>query len=111
MDSSSSTVAGAVATGAKPAAEPSFLPSALLGQCLADRLELLRCYYNFVRPHMALRFGPEVRTPAMQAGLVDRRLTFRDIFAAVADFFSFLALLIRTRWPRQEFISRLAVAQ
>ena len=36
---------------------------------LEDHLELLRCYYNFIRPHRALKFGGEVRTPAMQAGL------------------------------------------
>ena len=47
---------------------------------LEDHLELLRCYYNFVRPHGALKFGGEVRTPAMQAGLTDRRLTLREIF-------------------------------
>ena len=40
------------------------------------------CYYNFVRPHGALKFGREIRTPAMQAGLTTRRLTFRDIFLA-----------------------------
>ena len=34
---------------------------------LEDHLELLRCHYNFVRPHGALQFGREVRTPAMQA--------------------------------------------
>jgi transposase-like protein/IS1 family transposase len=33
---------------------------------LEDLLELLRCYYNFIRPHRALNFGLEVRTPAMQ---------------------------------------------
>ena len=38
--------------------------------------------YNFVRPHGALKFGREIRTPAMQAGLTTRRLTFRDIFLA-----------------------------
>ena len=52
----------------------------------ADRLrwhvELLRCHYNFVRPHSALKFGRETRTPAMQAGLVSKRLTLSDIFAA-----------------------------
>ena len=32
-------------------------------QCLDDHLELLRCYYHFVRPHRALKFGREVRTP------------------------------------------------
>jgi hypothetical protein len=27
-----------------------------------------------------LNFGPETRTPAMQAGLAKRRLSFRDVF-------------------------------
>ena len=49
---------------------------------LDEHLELLRCYYNFVRPHGALKFGREIRTPAMQVGLTTRRLTFRDIFLA-----------------------------
>ncbi len=47
---------------------------------LEDQVELFRRYYNFVRPHRALKFGKERRTPAMQAGLVSRKLTFRDIF-------------------------------
>jgi transposase-like protein/IS1 family transposase len=51
-------------------------------QRLEDHLELLRCYYNFIRPHKALKFGREVRTPAMQAGLTRRQLTFRDILEA-----------------------------
>ncbi len=42
--------------------------------------------YNFVRPHMALKFGLEVRTPAMQAGLSTRRLTFREIFSSTCIF-------------------------
>jgi len=50
---------------------------------LDAHLELLRCYYNFVRPHGALRFGRETRTPAMQAGLATRRLTLRDIFVSL----------------------------
>jgi hypothetical protein len=49
---------------------------------LAAHLELLRCYYNFVRPHRALQFGLEVRTPAVQAGLTERRLTLREIFSS-----------------------------
>ena len=49
---------------------------------LEDHLELFRCYYNFVRPHRALKFGREVRTPAMQAGLTRRRLTLREIFSS-----------------------------
>ena len=61
---------------------------------LEDRLELLRCYHNFVRPHLRLKFGKVVRTPAMQAGLVARDLTFREIFTSVAGLFIFVALLI-----------------
>jgi len=55
-------------------------------ECLEDHLELLRCYYNFIRPHRALKFGHEVRTPAMQAGLTARRLTFREIFSSTIHF-------------------------
>ncbi len=51
-----------------------------------DHLELLRCHYNFVRPHRALKFGREVRTPAMQAGLTRKRLTFREIFSSAMRF-------------------------
>ena len=47
---------------------------------LEEHLERLRCHYNFVRPHGALKFGREARTPAMQAGLATRRLSFRDVF-------------------------------
>jgi IS1 family transposase len=55
-------------------------------QRLEDHLELLRCHYNFVRRHRALRFGHEVRTPAMQAGLTSGRLTFREIFSSTIHF-------------------------
>ena len=34
---------------------------------LCEHLELAPCYYNFVRPNTALRFGVDVRTPAMVA--------------------------------------------
>lgn len=47
---------------------------------LTEQLELVRCFYNFIRPHRALKFGKVIRTPGMQAGLVARRLRFRDIF-------------------------------
>ena len=47
---------------------------------LRSHVELVRCHYNFVRPHRALRFGRETRTPAMQAGLVSTRLAMSDIF-------------------------------
>ncbi len=49
---------------------------------LKEHLELLRCHYNFIRPHMALQFGTIRRTPAMQAGLTSRPLTFRQIFSS-----------------------------
>ncbi len=49
-------------------------------QRLEEQLELLRFHYNFARPHRALKFGTEMRTPAMQAGLTTRRLSFRDVF-------------------------------
>jgi hypothetical protein len=48
---------------------------------LEDHVELLRCHYNFVRLHRALKFGQEVRTPAQQAGLTNRALTLREIFS------------------------------
>ena len=47
---------------------------------LRSHVELVRCHYNFVRPHRALRFGRKTRTPAMQAGLVSTRLALSDIF-------------------------------
>ena len=53
---------------------------------LEDHLELLRCHYNFIRPHRALKFGRRVRTPAMQAGIAARRLTFSEIFSSAAVF-------------------------
>ena len=49
-------------------------------RALEEHLELLQLHYNFMRPHSALRFGAEVRTPAMQAGLAGRKLCFRDVF-------------------------------
>jgi hypothetical protein len=61
---------------------------------LEDHLELLRCYYNFVRPHRALKFGPEIRTPAMQAGLLSKRLSFREVFVAVPERILFVIVFI-----------------
>ena len=51
---------------------------------LESQLELVRCHYNFIRPHRSLKFGKITRTPAMQAGLVSRQLTFRMIFLSRA---------------------------
>jgi hypothetical protein len=61
---------------------------------LEDHLELLRCYYNFVRPHRALKFGPEIRTPAMQAGLLSKRLSFREVIVAVPERILFVIVFI-----------------
>jgi hypothetical protein len=61
---------------------------------LEDHLELLRCYHNFVRPHRALKLGPEIRTPAMQAGLVSKRLSFKEVFMAVPERILFVIVFI-----------------
>jgi IS1 family transposase len=61
---------------------------------LEGHLHLLKCYYNFIRPHRSLRFGSEVRTPAMEAGLVRRKLSFRDVFLGRAIFLFYLFLVI-----------------
>ena len=50
---------------------------------LEEHLEVLRCHYNFVRSYGALEFGRETRTPAMQAGVATRRLTFRKVFVCL----------------------------
>src|SRR4029453_13839265 len=63
-------------------------------QCLNDHLELLRCHYNFVRPHRALKFGREVRTPARQAGLTKRALTLREIFSSRELFVAYKNVLL-----------------
>ena len=80
----------------------------------ADQLrryvELVRCHYNFVRPHRALRFGRETRTPAMQAGLVSTRLAMSDIFAARRVTLRVLVALVETgaaecptlSWPHEQ---------
>ena len=49
---------------------------------LEEQIEILRFHYNFARPHRALKFGSETRTPAMQARLMTKRLTFRDVFSS-----------------------------
>ena len=37
-------------------------------QRLADAIDILRTFYNFVRPHISLRLGSQKRNPAMMAG-------------------------------------------
>jgi IS1 family transposase len=48
---------------------------------LASAVGILRCSYNFIRPHARLRVGALRRTPAMFAGCFDRPLTWRSVFA------------------------------
>jgi hypothetical protein len=55
---------------------------------------LLRYYYNFIQTHRALKFEPEVRTPAMQAGLATKRLSFREVFMAVLERILFVIIFI-----------------
>ena len=65
------------------------------GEYLDQHLELLRCHCNFVRPHRALKFGQATRTPAMQAGLVSRRLSFREILLSVTRLPLCVFILVR----------------
>ena len=62
---------------------------------LRGHVELLRCYYNFIRPHRALKFGRETRTPAKQAGLVSAPMNWNDIFTAPAALYAFLLAVVR----------------
>jgi hypothetical protein len=72
-------------------------------QRLEGHLELLRCYYNFVRPHRALKFGRELRTPAMQAGLTRRRLTLREIFCSEILFPASFEIVLAFVYPATSF--------
>jgi len=45
------------------------------------RARLIRCHYNYMKPHQRLRFGPVTRTPAMQAGIFDCAQMWRRVFA------------------------------
>ena len=62
---------------------------------LRGHVDLLRCYYNFIRPHRALKFGRETRTPAMQAGLVNAPMNWSDTFTAPAALYAFHVAVVR----------------
>ena len=62
---------------------------------LRGHVELLRCHYNFIRPHRALKFGRETRTPAMQAGLVSAPMHWSDILTAPAPLYVFFLAVVR----------------
>ena len=72
------TISTPRAANAPSASQPPLLPqSRLRKERLDDHLGLLRCYYNFIRPHRALKFGKDMLTPAIQVGLASERMTFR----------------------------------
>ncbi len=62
---------------------------------LEGQVALLMAYYNFLRPHRALKFGTTVRTPATQAGLAKKRLSFREVFTTQVTFLLFILIAIR----------------
>lgn len=71
---------------------------------LSNHLELQRCHYNFIRPHRALKFGAVTRTPAMQAGIVSRPMTFRKVFTSVASLLTSTATAVRIAESHWELI-------
>jgi len=73
-------------------------------QRLDDHVELLRCHYNFIRPHRGLKFGKVIRTPAMQAGLASSPLTFRQIFTWASGAVLFVIVRIDSPLPRGRMI-------
>ena len=62
---------------------------------LHGHVDLLRCHYNFIRPHRALKCGRETRTPAMHAGLVNAPMNWSDIFTAPAALYAFHVAVVR----------------
>ena len=56
---------------------------------LHGHVDLLRCSYNVIRSHRALKFGRETRPPAMQSGLVNAPMNWSDIFTAPAALYAF----------------------
>jgi hypothetical protein len=72
---------------------------------LAGHLALIQAYYNFLRPHRALKFGKTLRTPAMQAGLAKKRLSLRDLFTSQAVFFLFFLIVVLMRIGRLDYRS------
>jgi IS1 family transposase len=72
---------------------------------LEGQVALLMAHYNFLRPHRALKFGETLRTPAMQAGLAKKRLSFRDVFTSRAAFFLFVLMMVLAGFSRFDFKS------
>ncbi len=77
---------------------------------LDENMFLLMCYYNFIRSHMALKFGKEIRTPAMQAGLASKKLIFRDLFTSREALILFVIIVVLVwcvKWIRKAEMSTL----
>ena len=72
---------------------------------LEGQVALLMAYYNFLRPHWAFKFGKTLRTPAMQAGLAKKRLSFRDVFTSQVAFFLFFLMVVVARYARLDLRS------
>jgi len=52
---------------------------------------------------MVSKFGEEIRTPAMQAGLVKKQLSFLEIFTALEILFWWFFMFLRTRVRVEKF--------
>ncbi len=61
------------------------------------------CYYNLVWSHSALKFGDEMRTPTMQAGLVKKQLSLREIFTTLDIIFWWFSMFFRIRVRIESF--------
>ena len=72
---------------------------------LEGQVALLMAYYNFLRPHRALKFGTTIRTPAMQAGLAKKRLSFRDVFTSQVAFVLLFLMVLVARYARLDLRS------
>ncbi len=72
---------------------------------LEGQVALLMAHYNFLRPHRALKFGKTLRTPAMQAGLAKKRLSFRDVFTSQVAFFLFFLMVLVARYAKLDLRS------
>ncbi len=52
----------------------------------------------FYPPAPRAKFRKEMRTPAMQAGLVSRKLSFREVFTGRVCLSFFVSIWIALRW-------------
>ena len=69
-------------------------------ELLEGQVALLMAYFDSLRPRRALKFGKTIRSPAMQAGLTKKRLSFRDGFTSQVAFFLFFLMVLVARYAR-----------